>query len=118
MLDTIYLDPVSWDFVLDAGGNIAMASAPYSIAQDVASACRMWLGEYIYDITRGIPYEEYILGKMPPRNLFVSWLNMESMTVPDVVTANPILAYNSIDRSIYGQIQTTISNGAILNVKI
>lgn len=118
MFDTIFLRPETWDLALDVNGNIAMANAPYAIAQDVASACRMWTGEYIYNISRGVPYDQYILGKMPPRNLFISWLTHESTTVPDVSTANPILAYNSTDRSIYGQIQITLTDGTTINVNI
>lgn len=118
MFDTLYLDPTSWDLVLDANGGIAMANAPYAAAQDVASSCRLWTGEYIYDITRGIPYEKYILGYMPPRNIFISWLTNESITVPDVSTATPVLAYNNGTRDIYGQIQVTLTDGTTANVNI
>ena len=44
-MNTLYLDPQSWDLVLDAAGNIAMAKDPYAKAQDVASACRLFSGE-------------------------------------------------------------------------
>lgn len=118
MLDTIFLDSNAWDLALDANGNIAVANAPYSAAQDVASACRLWLGEYIYDITKGIPYEEYILGYMPPRNLFISWLTTESFNVPNVSTATPVLSYNNSNRQVYGQIQLTLTDGTTTNVNI
>ena len=41
-MNTLYLDPQSWDLVLDAAGNIAMAKGPYAKAQDVASAKKRW----------------------------------------------------------------------------
>jgi hypothetical protein len=55
---------------------------------------------------------------MPPRNIFISWLNVESLTVPDVLTANPVLAYNNNAREIYGQIQLTLTDGTTTNVSI
>lgn len=118
MFDTIFLEPNSWDLALDVYGNIAVANAPYAAAQDVATSCRLWTGEYIYDISRGIPYEQYVLGYMPPRNIFISWLNTESLTVPDVSTATPVLAYNNGTRDIYGQIQITLTDGTAANVNI
>lgn len=118
MFDTIFLEPNNWDLALDVYGNIAVANAPYAVAQDVATSCRLWEGEYIYDITRGIPYEQYILGYMPPRNIFISWLANESLTVPNVSTATPVLAYNSGNREIYGQIQITLTDGTTTNVNI
>ena len=54
-MNTLYLDPQSWDFVLDAAGNIAMAKDPYAKAQDVSSACRLFAGELYYDTEKGIP---------------------------------------------------------------
>lgn len=111
MYSTIYLDPDSWDLALTIAGDIAVADAPYSIAQDVASSCRLWRGEYIYNTPRGIPYEESVLGQMPPRNIFASWLEREAKTVPSVLTATPILLYNAVDRSASGQIQIKLTDG-------
>ena len=36
-MNTLFLNPATWDLMVDAEGNIAMAEAPYSTAQDVAS---------------------------------------------------------------------------------
>mgnify|MGYP006278653787 CR=1 FL=1 len=118
MYDTIYLDPESWDFALDIDGNIALANAPYATAQDVASACRLWKGEAIYNTTRGIPYGESILGQMIPSNVLSGMYNTESLTVPDVATANSILYYNSANRKLTGQIQLTLANGTtnVINI--
>ena len=62
-MNTLYLDPQSWDLVLDTAGNIALAKDPYAKAQDVASACRLFAGELYYDTEKGIPYFEETLGK-------------------------------------------------------
>ena len=118
MYDTIYLDPASWDLALDIDGNIALANAPYAVAQDVASACRLWQGEALYNTERGIPYESSVLGQMIPSNVLTGMYNKEASTVPDVATANAILFYNSVNRKLTGQIQLTLTNGTtnVINV--
>lgn len=118
MFDTIYLDPDSWDFALDASGNIAMANAPYAAAQDVASSCRLWLGEYIYDYTKGIPYEESILGQAIPLNIITAFYNTEAAMVPDIATTNTLLQYNREKRILSGQINLTLTDGTNLNVNV
>ena len=65
-MNTLLLDRVAWDLVLDAAGNIAMASNPYATAQDVASAIKLFRGELFYDTAKGIPYWTEVLGQLPP----------------------------------------------------
>lgn len=112
-LDTVYLDPVSWDLALDVNGNIALANAPYSIAQDVASAARLQLGEAIYDVTVGVDYNGVILGKLPPINIVASMYDQAAETVPDVITSQTVLLYNSTSRTLTGQIQLSTNFGVI-----
>ena len=50
--DTILLDVSAWDLTTDSQGNIALATAPYSVAQDMSSQCRQWRGEFIYQSGR------------------------------------------------------------------
>jgi len=112
MHDSLYLDPDAWDLTLDAFGNIASVAAPYSIAQDVACACRLWRGEARYDTTRGIPYDTDILGQRPSPPLLSAWYETEAMTVPDVAIAAVLLQYSNINRTLSGQIQLTLSDGS------
>jgi hypothetical protein len=49
---TLLLDRAIWDLSLDANGNIAIATGPYAIAQDVASAVRR--GELRHNTTKGV----------------------------------------------------------------
>lgn len=102
--NTLLLDQSAWDLVIDASGNIAMAQAPYSIAQDVASAVRLFLGELWYDQTQGIPYWTRILGKLPPASLLVELINQAARSVPDVVTAQTFIT-SFTRRGVSGQIQ-------------
>jgi hypothetical protein len=60
------LDRSTWDLVLDASGNIAVASAPYALAQDAASAIRLLAGELWYDTAQWVPYSSKSSGQAPP----------------------------------------------------
>lgn len=110
MFNTLLLDTDAWDLVLDASGNIAMASPPYSLAQDVASAVRTFLGEVFYNTTQGIPYFDDALGKLPPAALLTQLISNQALTVPGVVSVQTaITAFNA--REVSGQIQFTDESG-------
>lgn len=111
LMDTIFLHPQKWDICIDDFGNIAMAESPYAIAQDVASACRLWLGEARYDTTRGIPYGTSLLGELPPQSLIASWFETEAETVPEVESAQVVLSFDQTTRQMSGQIQITQTSG-------
>jgi hypothetical protein len=101
--NTFLLDQTAWDLVLDANGNIALAAQPYSLAQDVASAIRTFLGEVWYDQTQGIPYWTQVFGKLPSASLLIELLNLQALTVPGVISAQTvILSFN--DRAVTGQV--------------
>lgn len=107
--NTLLLDTVAWDLVLDASGNIAMASPPYALAQDVASAVRTFLGEVYYDTTQGIPYFAEVLGHLPPAALLTQLISDQALTVPGVVSAQTtITSFNA--GSVQGQILFTDEN--------
>jgi hypothetical protein len=110
-MDTMLLAVDTWDLVQDASHNIALASAPYALAQDVASAIRTFLGEVWYDDTLGVPYLTQILGKTPPLSVFQSLMVAAAVTVPGVVAA--ICVIESVTaRKVTGQVQFTDSSGA------
>lgn len=114
-MKTLLLNPTTWDLMLDANGNIAVADEPYALAQDVASAVKTFLGECWYDTTLGVPYFGQILGQRPPMSLVKAQLVKAAMTVPGVVSARCIIT--SFDnRTISGQIQFTDSTGTTNNV--
>lgn len=113
--NTLLLDQTVWDLVLDANGNIAMAQAPYAIAQDVASATRTFLGECWYNNNYGLPYWQQILGEFPPLQYVAEQIEAQALTVPDVVAAQA--TFSSFEnRSLAGQIQIIDTDGAINNV--
>jgi hypothetical protein len=107
-MDTLLLDTVTWDLLLDANGNIAVAKEPYSLAQDAASAIRTFLGECFYDTTVGINYG-LILGQLPTLSLLKQLLIEEALTVPDVASAIVFISSFS-NRTLIGQVQVTSSS--------
>lgn len=110
-LNTLLLDRSQWDLVLDSLGNIAMALPPYALAQDVASAVKLFLGELWYDTTKGIPYFTEVLGELPPPSVLIGLIEQAALTVPGVVSAQCII--QSFDnREVRGQIQFIDETGA------
>lgn len=102
-MKTLLLDVAEWDVVLDSGANLAIAEAPYQLAQDVASAVRTFLGEVWYDTTLGIPYLEDILGRAPAIVILQDAVQTAALTVPGVVSAVcQITGYEG--RAITGQV--------------
>lgn len=109
-VDTLLLDRGSWDLAVDAAGNIAMASAPYSMAQDAASAIKTFTGEVYFNTSLGIPYFQQILGFSPPLSLMKTYFVNAALTVPNVVSAKCFIT-GWIDRVVSGQVQITASDG-------
>ena len=104
MAQTLLLDTVAWDLVLDIFGNIAVASEPYSQAQDAASAIRLFQGELWYDTTKGVPYWTQILGYAPPIALMKAKFITAALTVPGVTSANCFITGIN-GRLVTGQVQ-------------
>lgn len=88
MPNTIPLNTGSWDLVLDPAGNLSLTDPDSSIAQDVASAIRTFIGEAWYDTTLGLPYFQSIFGQRPPASLVTDKIKQAAFTVADVATVN------------------------------
>lgn len=106
------LNPATWDLMVDANGNIAKAENPYSLAQDAASAIRLFQGELYYDTTQGVPFWGDILGKTPPLPLMKAKFVAAAKTVPGVVAAVCYISAIS-NRGVRGQVQVTDTAGVI-----
>jgi hypothetical protein len=106
-MDTLLLDTVRWDLVLDISGNIAVAAKPYAQAQDAASAIRLFQGELYYDTTKGVPYWSSILAKSPPPMALIKAKHEEAaLTVPGVTGSRSFITDFS-KRGLSGQVQIT-----------
>jgi hypothetical protein len=111
-MQTLLLDTLVWDLAADASGNIAVASEPYSLAQDAASAIRLFQGELYYDTSQGIPYFSQILGQAPPLSLVKTYFVQAALTVPGVVKARCFIA-SWVDRVVSGQVQVEDAAGNV-----
>ncbi len=108
--DTILLDVQTWDLTLDASNNIAIATSPYSVAQDMSSQCRQWKNDYIYNSNDGVPLSS-ILGESPSLALVKSDFVTAAAQVPGV--SNVVCFISSVkDRNVQGQVQGSIGPGS------
>jgi predicted methyltransferase len=114
-MNTLLLDRTIWDLCLDINGNIAMATDPYSLAQDVASAVRTFAGEAYYDTTQGLPYFNEILGQRPPMSVIKAAVVAAALSIPEVQSARCIIASFS-NRVITGMVEVIDSTGQSLGV--
>jgi hypothetical protein len=122
MASTLLLDQTTWDLVLDTDGNIAVASEPYSLAQDAASAIKTFLGECYWDTTIGVPYLTQILGQNTPLSSIKALLVAAALTVPGVAAAQCFIS-SVTDRGLAGQVQvtsattgeTSVANFSVIN---
>lgn len=110
-MNTLLLDQTSWDLILDVNANIAVASDPYSQAQDAASAIKLFKGELYYDTTQGVPFFTDILGQAPPLAITKSQFVTAAETVPGVTAAQCFIS-SFVNRKLSGQVQITNKVGA------
>lgn len=115
MTTSLLLDQDTWDLIVDANGNMALCSEPYAVAQDVSCAIRTFSGELIFDLDRGIPYFEEILGKTPPLQLIQNTITNEALKVQNVSQARTIIN-KSDNGNISGEIQIIDTDGEQANV--
>jgi hypothetical protein len=114
-MQTLLLDPDTWDLTVDGHGNIAVADPALSLAQDAAAAIRLFRGELWYDIGPGVPYWEAILGKWPPVELMKAKFNEAALSVlPEGFTAECFIT-SIVDRRVAGQVQIKDSGGTIVS---
>lgn len=116
MTATLLLAVDTWDLVLDASGNIAVADAPYAMAQDVASAVRLLIGELWYDTGQGIPYLQNIIGQPPSTQFIKAQVEKAALTVPNVVRARCDVA-SLVNRVLYGTVYVVDAKGVSANVQ-
>lgn len=112
---SLLLDIISWDLTLDASGNLALASQPYAMAQDVATAVRTFLGDCWYDRSLGIDYFGQVLGQNTPLSIIKNLIVQEAQTVPGVTNAKVFIT-SFKNRQLDGQIQFTDANQNLIVV--
>ena len=114
-MNTIYLDPAAWDITLDSFGNIALASDPYSLAQDAASQIKTFYGEVYYDTTQGIHYFSQILGHGLPLELIRTAYTKAALQVPEVQSVQ-VFFTGYANRQLTGQVQVHNPSGTTVAI--
>lgn len=100
-----------WDLTLDEFGNIATKDGNNQIAQDVASSVRVFQGEMLFDIERGIRYNE----PDKERETLSFDLTREAKRIEGVVDALAVM--NSLEqRELNATIYVQTDDGEVLNV--
>lgn len=107
MASTLLLSRSAWDLVLDASGNIAVASEPYSLAQDAASAIKTFLGENYWDTSLGVPYLTRIFGKNPSLSSLKDLLATAAKSASDDISNATVFISAISNRTVSGQVQVT-----------
>ena len=111
MRDTLLLDRTDWDLTLDALGNIALASPPYAVVQDVSSAARLVRGELWYGGPDGVDHFDEALGQSQPTQVFRAQIVRAARRVPGVLSARAFLRRDA-SRILGGQIQIETTDGS------
>lgn len=96
--------------VLDAAGDIACASEPYAVAQNVASAIRTFTGDCWYAQNKGMPYWRQILGHYPPMALVRDRITSEAMKEDDVAQVR-VQRLDAAGRVLTGEVLVIDTNG-------
>lgn len=119
-MKTLLLGVNTWDLVVDIAGNIAVASEPYSQAQDAASACRVYkrsaVGECWYNTTLGVDYDQ-LLGKALNISLTKAKMVSQANQVPGVASSKVFIT-GFADRLVTGQVQITDEDGTTATAAI
>jgi hypothetical protein len=104
-----------WDLTLDNAGNLAVARGGYAIAQDCASAVRLWRGELWYATNLGVVYANQIFGAYPiPSASFLKAQFVGAcLTVSGVVSVACFLTGPGFNRVVGGQLQITDNLGRL-----
>ena len=116
-MDTLYLNPDSWDLELTAAGDIAIAKDPYSTAQCVANAIRLFEGELYYDTEKGVPYFDEILGKPNSYSLYKHRMEEAARRVKGIKEIE-VSVKNQNGRNISGTVSFKDENNQIYTVEL
>ena len=106
----------SWDITVDESGDIATSTGPYSIAQNVANAVRLFTNDAYFDADKGIPHFEIELGHLPPMSVLRTRILAAALGVSGV--ADAVVNFTSYtDRLLTGEILITTTEGERVNVE-
>lgn len=117
-MKSLLLDTDTWDLVVDASGNLAICSEPYSKLQDVATAIRLWLGEVLYDINLGIGYDSKIFSSPQGIGILKQEVERVARAVDGVTSAQCIAGVSGKTRALSGFVRLSLADGTTADVRI
>lgn len=77
----------NWDIYMSDKKGIATFEDKKQLAQDIATSCRVWTGEYCFDTTRGIPYKYGVFGRSDFMPLLSEYVKSEAERIEGVKNA-------------------------------
>ncbi len=104
------------DIYLDSNKNIAIIRGVLSVSQTVKNAISLWLDEYQFDTTLGVPWQN-ILGVSPlNKSLLNNYLKNTILKVPYVVSVTSIEYFPDNVKRILGIKVTYLNTDNITSV--
>lgn len=108
---TLKLDQSTWDLTIDSRGYMAVAGEGEAIAQDVASACALFLGECYYNTALGIPYDTQVLGRKFSQPYLNQQLKNQAKTIKPVERAVVSMQVDRFTRKLRAVVLTQDTSG-------
>lgn len=112
----LMLETSEWDLIPTQGGDIAVCTAPYSIAQSVANEVKLFQGEAYYTPDQGIPYDPSVLGVSTSLAYVGELMQDAALGVDSVVSASANIYMDG--RTLRGAILVTDDDGIDLAVSV
>ena len=119
MANTLLLNG-NWDIHVDDAGNIATVTDDYAIAQNIANAVRLFVGDAYFEKSKGIPYFESVLGERyaTSQSVLIHRWRQAALSVTGVTDCEPTPIYDNDGRVIGGNIIATTVNGTQVQVEV
>ena len=112
----LMLEVSEWDLIPTQGGDIAVCTDPYALAQAVANEIKLFQGEAYYAPDQGIPYDPSILGMAASLSYIGELMQDAAMGVDGVVSATPNIYMDG--RTLRGAILVTDNDNVNLAVSV
>ena len=106
-----------WDITLTASGRLALKRGSQAVAQNVASATRLFTGDACFNKADGVPHFGVELGLRPKESVIRSRLNAAALSVPEAAEAKTVITRLE-DRGLQGEITETTTEGETIHVAI
>lgn len=108
----------NWDIALNDNGGLSTAEDAYAVAQNVASAVRLFTNDAYFDTDAGIPHFEVTFKRNPDVSIIRSRIKTAAEAVAGVRSARVELRQVSSACVLQGTIFLTLTNGENAEVEL